>query len=113
MKIYHNPRCSKSRQTLELIRSKGIEPEIITYMDQGLTVEELKDLIGKLGFQSARELMRRNEKDYKDQDLKNTNDEAKLIKAMSDFPRLIERPIVVSGHQAVLGRPPENALKLL
>jgi len=111
--IYHNPRCSKSRQTLELIRAKGIEPEIVLYLQDTLSADAIKNLLGKLGFESARDLMRRGEQDYKDQNLKTQSDEQALIKAMADHPKLIERPIVVKGNRAVLGRPPENVNSLI
>jgi len=111
--IYHNPRCSKSRQTLQLIRDKGIEPDVILYLEDRLSSEEIAKLLNKLGFQSARELMRRGEKAYKDLDLKSESDEAALLTAMANNPKLIERPIVVQGERAVLGRPPENIEKLL
>lgn len=108
MKIYHNPRCSKSRQTLKLIEDAGISPEIILYLQDQLSPSDIKRLLKKLGFSSARQLMRKGEADYKMLDLKNVDDEGQLIQAMSKFPKLIERPIVVNGDRAVLGRPPEN-----
>lgn len=113
MKIYHNPRCSKSRQTLQLIQENGVEPEIVLYLDIVPTAAELKDIIAKLGFESPRDLMRRGEKAYKELGLKEVQDEAALIQAMINNPKLIERPIVIKGDKAVLGRPPENALNLL
>ena len=113
MKIYHNPRCSKSRQTLQLIQEAGVEPEIVLYLDKVPTAAELKDIITKLGFESPRDLMRRGEKAYKELGLKEVQDEAALIQAMINNPKLIERPIVIKGDKAVLGRPPENALNLL
>jgi len=113
VKIFHNPRCSKSRQTLQLIEQAGVTPEIILYLDNPPTTSELKSLIEQLGFTSARDLMRRGEKEYKELGLKSESSEEILIKAMADHPRLIERPIVVKGEQAILGRPPENVLKLL
>ncbi|MDX1453551.1 MAG: arsenate reductase (glutaredoxin) [Oleiphilaceae bacterium] len=113
IQIYHNPRCSKSRQTLALIEEKGITPEIVLYLENTPDADTLKGLLQKLGI-SARELLRKGEQDYKDNNLKNPelSDDA-LIEAMVKFPKLIERPIVVKGDRAVLGRPPENALALL
>ncbi len=111
--IYHNPRCSKSRQTLALIEAAGQSPTIMRYLDEPLSASEIKDLLTKLGFNSARDLMRRGEAEYKNLGLKDENDEDVLIRAMADHPRLIERPIVVSGRKAVLGRPPENVQTLL
>ncbi len=111
--IYHNPRCSKSRQTLALLREHGVEPEIVLYLQDPPTVETLKSLQAKLGFASAREFMRTGEADYKALDLKNEQDESKLLSAMATHPKLIERPIVVNGNTAALGRPPENVLNIL
>ena len=111
--IYHNPRCSKSRQTLALIEAAGAEVETVLYLQNPLSEAEIKDLIGKLGFNSARELMRKGEAIYKDLNLKNETNETALIAAMAAHPKLIERPIVVKDVQAILGRPPENAKKFL
>ncbi len=115
--MWHNPRCSKSRQTLQLLQDKGIEPEIVKYLETPPSVEELREVIGLLGFSSARELMRRKEKEYKElglDDPSKTEDE--LIAAMVAHPRLIERPVVIvengGGKRAALGRPPENVLAL-
>jgi len=113
LKIYHNPRCSKSRQTLTLIKEAQADVETVLYLQDPLNEAEIKDLIGKLGFGSARELMRRGESIYKELNLKDKTDEAALIAAMAAHPKLIERPIVVKGDQAILGRPPENAKKFL
>jgi arsenate reductase (glutaredoxin) len=111
--IYHNPRCSKSRQTLALIEEAGIEPEIRLYLEETPKADELEELLGKLGI-SARELLRKGEQDYKDQGLKNAAlSDAEIIKKMTEYPKLIERPIVVRGEKAVLGRPPENVNALL
>jgi len=113
MKIYHNPRCSKSRQTLQLITDAGVTPEIILYLETGITAVDLSSLVTQLGFSSARELMRKGEAEYKELNLKSETDDAVLIAAMAKHPRLLERPIVVAGKKAVLGRPPENVLALL
>lgn len=111
--IYHNPRCSKSRQTLTLLEENGVSPEIILYLEEQLDAKLIEDLLSKLGI-TARELLRKGEDAYKEQNLKDKDlEDAYLIQKMLDFPKLIERPIVVKGHQAVLGRPPENVLKLL
>tara|TARA_B100000446_G_scaffold14559_2_gene12507 strand:- start:10456 stop:10800 length:345 start_codon:yes stop_codon:yes gene_type:complete len=111
--IYHNPRCSKSRQTLALIEEKGVTPEIVLYLENTPTADTLKALVKKLGI-SARQLLRKGEDAYKEQNLKDDSlSDAQLIDAMAKFPKLIERPIVVKGDQAVLGRPPENVLELL
>ncbi len=112
--IYHNPRCSKSRQTLQLLREHGVEPRIVEYLKQPPSAARLKHLLGLLDM-SPRDLMRRRERAYKELGLDNpalSDDE--LIQAMTDNPALIERPIVVKDdQQAVLGRPPENVLALL
>jgi len=111
--IYHNPRCSKSRQTLQLIEQSGITPEIVLYLEQPPTPVQLKALLQKLGI-DARALLRKGETEYAQLGLDNPalSDDA-LIAAMCSNPRLIERPVVVRGARAVLGRPPENVLGLL
>lgn len=111
--IYHNPRCSKSRQTLQLLQERGIEPEQVLYLDTPPSVAELRALLGKLGM-TPRDLLRKGEDIYKELSLADTglSDNA-LLKAMTENPKLIERPIVVKGAKAVLGRPPENVLDLL
>lgn len=111
MQIYHNPRCSKSRQTLQLIQDAGIEPEIIEYLKNPLSQTQIKDLVSKLGI-SAMELVRKKEKVIKEEDIEINNDKD-AIKAMANYPVLIERPIVVKGKKAVLGRPPENVNELI
>jgi arsenate reductase len=112
MKIYHNPRCSKSRQTLALIQEHGITPKIVLYLQDTLTTQELKTLLSQLNIDPI-QLIRKGEKDWKEnfKGKELTNDE--LIEAMISNPKLIERPIVVKDNQAVLGRPPENVLDLI
>ena len=111
--IYHNPRCSKSRQTLELLQENNISPEIILYLDQTPSRKELKSLLCKLGI-SARDLLRTSEDAYKALGLANNDlTDDQLIDAMIREPKLIQRPIVAAGSRAVLGRPPENVLDLL
>lgn len=111
--IYHNPRCSKSRQTLGLLTERGIEPEIVLYLEKTPSADEIKTLLGKLGI-SARELLRKGEDAYKQQGLSNQDvSEEQIIQAMVESPKLIERPIVVKADKAILGRPPENVLSLL
>ena len=113
IKIYHNPRCSKSRQTLQLLQDNNITPEIILYLELPPTKTELKDLLEKLGI-SARDLLRTSEQAYKEAGLSDTAlSENQLLQAMVTEPKLIQRPIVVAGDKAVLGRPPENALELI
>ncbi|MGH1371310.1 MAG: arsenate reductase (glutaredoxin) [Cellvibrionaceae bacterium] len=111
--IYHNPRCSKSRQTLALIEEKGVEADIVLYLETPPNAKTITNLLGKLGI-SARQLLRKGEEAYKENNLKDTNlSDAQLIDTMASFPKLIERPIVVKGDKAVLGRPPENVLELI
>lgn len=111
--IYHNPRCSKSRQTLALLEEKGIEPEIVLYLENPPSKATIKDLVKKLGLKSAREMMRVKEAPYLELDLKNVDAESALVDAMAENPILIERPIVVNGGKAAIGRPPENVLNIL
>jgi len=111
--IYHNPRCSKSRQTLQLLQEQGIEPTIRLYLEDSPSAKELKELLAKLDI-SPRELLRKGEEAYKDNQLSNKElSDAALIKAMVEFPKLIERPIVIKGDHAKLGRPPEQVLEIL
>jgi arsenate reductase len=111
--LYHNPRCSKSRDALALLREQGIEPTIILYLETPPSPVELKALLKKLGV-SARDLLRKGEDAYKALNLADqTLSESALIKAMCDHPKLIERPIAVVGDKAVVGRPPEAVLTLV
>src|SRR5699024_534939 len=111
--IYHNPRCSKSRQTLALIEEKGITPNIIKYLDQGPDAKTLAQIIQQLGLNNAHDLLRTKEEENKLAGLSPDSDDATVIAAMVKYPRLIERPIVVKGDKAVIGRPPESVLELL
>lgn len=111
--IYYNPRCSKSRATLELLQEKGIEPEIIEYMDAPPDIDTLKKLVKMLGI-TPRELMRRHEQVFKDAGLDDpTFTDEELLEALAQCPSLLERPIVVNGNKAAMGRPPENVLDIL
>ncbi|MBD3639669.1 MAG: arsenate reductase (glutaredoxin), partial [Marinobacter sp.] len=111
--IFHNPRCSKSRQTLELLNERGIEPEIIRYLETPPTAVELGNILDMLGCE-PRELMRTKETEYKELGLDNPElSRDQLLQAMSEHPRLIERPIVIRNNEAALGRPPENVLTIL
>ena len=111
--IYHNPRCSKSRETLNLLQSKNIEPSVVEYLKTPLSHQQISTLVSQLGFNSARDLMRTKEEQYKALNLKDENSESVLIDAMVENPKLIERPIVVNNNKAALGRPPENVLSVL
>lgn len=108
--IYHNPKCSKSRQTLQLLEEKGVTPEIVLYLETPPTVDEMKGLLKKLG-KSAAEILRG--KEAQEAGLSKDMAEDALIEGMIANPRCIERPIVVKGAKAVLGRPPENVLDLV
>ena len=112
VRIYHNPRCGKSRETLKLLRSRGIDPEIIEYLKTPLDADGLRDLAARLGI-PARELLRTKQAEYKAMGLgpDTTDDEA--IEAMAEQPILMERPVVVVGERAAIGRPPEKVLELL
>lgn len=113
VKIYHNARCSKSRQTLALLEKQGIEAEVVRYLETPPTKRELKALLEMLGM-NARELIRKNEAEYKNSDLKDPNtSEDDLINAMIETPKLIERPIVVNNGKARIGRPPEQVLEII
>ena len=112
IKIYHNPKCSKSRNTLALLEEQGVEAEVIKYLETPPSKEELKALLKMLGM-GARELMRTKEDIYKELGLKDVEDEEALIEAMVANPKLIERPIVIKDGKAAIGRPIENIVELL
>lgn len=113
VKIYHNPRCGKSRQTLQLLQEQGIEPEIIEYLKAPPSVQELDDILQKLGME-PRELMRKKEAEYKAGGLDDASlDRQALIQGMVNNPILIERPIVIANGKAAVGRPPEAVLAIL
>jgi arsenate reductase len=113
VEIWHNPRCTKSRETLALLRQHGVEPVIREYLSDTPSVDELKTVLAKLGFESARDWMRTKEADYKALGLKDESREAALLEAMASHPKLIERPVVIHGDRAALGRPPETVLDVL
>ncbi|WP_072669936.1 arsenate reductase (glutaredoxin) [Vibrio injensis] len=112
--IYHNPRCSKSRETLALLEARNLQPNIIHYLQTPLTIEQLKAIYAKLPHSQVRDMMRCKEALYKTLNLDDPtlSDEA-LFSAMAEHPSLIERPIVVVNQQARLGRPPEQVLDIL
>ncbi len=111
--IFHNPRCSKSRQTLQLLNDNGVEPEIIEYLKVGITADTVKSLMVQLNL-SPRQFMRVKETEYKEQSLGNRDiTDADLIAAIVATPKLLERPIVVNGDKAAIGRPPENVLEII
>ena len=111
--LYHNPRCSKSRSALQLLEERGMTPSIVRYLETPPNTEQLQALLGKLGL-SPRQLLRSGEEEYQALHLANPElTDAQLIEAMVAHPKLIERPILVVGDKAVVGRPPEKVLELL
>ena len=113
VEIYHNPRCSKSRKALQLLRDINIEPQITEYLKTPPSKAELEKILKMLNLQ-PRELMRKKEKEYKEAGLDNPDlSREQLIQGMIEHPKLIERPIVIKGDKAALGRPPEQILEIL
>lgn len=111
--IYHNPRCTKSRLTLQLLEEKGIQPTVVEYLVTPPSVPELTSVLKKLG-REPRDIMRKQEAEYKESGADDdTLSREQLIEKMVRFPKLIERPIVVKGNKAAIGRPPENVLEIL
>ena len=111
--IWHNPRCSKSRDSFKLLEEKGLEAEVVKYLEEVPTKEELQNMLKMLGMNSAQELMRTKEAIYKELNLKEETSEEALLDAMIANPKLIERPIVIKGNRAVIGRPIEKVVELL
>ena len=112
-KIFHNPRCSKSRQALQLLKDNNCKIEIISYLEIDLKVSLIKDILKKLTLK-PRDILRKGEQEYKDNNLKKDNlSEEDLINYMIKYPKLIERPIVIKGDKAVIGRPLEKVLELI
>lgn len=107
MKILHNNRCSKSRSALEVLKNKGVDFEIVNYLENPLSADEIKDLLKKLGLK-AEAIIRKGEPDFKANYKGEKMTENDWIKAMVKFPKLIERPIIIKGDKAVVGRPAEN-----
>ncbi|WKJ90598.1 arsenate reductase (glutaredoxin) [Methylomonas montana] len=113
VKIYHNPRCGKSRDTLKLLEAQGIEPEVVEYLKTPPTTAELQDILNKLQLK-PRQLMRTKEPEYKENGLDDASlSDIELIEAMVRIPKLIERPIVLKDGKAAIGRPPETVLAIL
>ncbi|MCI0733662.1 MAG: arsenate reductase (glutaredoxin) [Methylococcaceae bacterium] len=111
--IYHNPRCSKSRQTLQLLRDRGVEPIIIDYLSTPPSFDDLSEILNRLKIE-PRDLMRKQEPEYREAGLDDPGlSREQLIRGMVENPKIIERPIVVAGDKAALGRPPENVLSIL
>ncbi|OQX76327.1 MAG: arsenate reductase (glutaredoxin) [Epsilonproteobacteria bacterium 4484_65] len=111
IQIWHNPRCSKSREALKLLEEQGKEVDIYKYLDEAPSVDEIKSVLLKLGI-AARDLMRTKETIYKELGLKDIEDEQVLIEAMSKHNKLIERPIIITDTKAIIGRPPQLVLEL-
>ncbi|PHQ56183.1 MAG: arsenate reductase (glutaredoxin) [Sulfurimonas sp.] len=103
--IWHNPRCTKSREAVTVVEADKCESEVVKYLDETLTMETMKKTLKMLGFESAREWMRTTEAVYEELDLKNVTDEEALIKAMIQNPKLIQRPVLIKGDKAIIGRP--------
>lgn len=112
LKYYHNPRCGKSRESLAFLQERGIEPELILYLKNPPTFEELKEVINKLGIKPF-ELIRTKEKIFKENFKGKDFEDDQWINVMVENPKLIERPIIISNKKAVIGRPKENILALL
>ncbi|HAA77181.1 TPA: arsenate reductase (glutaredoxin) [Candidatus Latescibacteria bacterium] len=111
--IYHNPRCSKSRESLRLLRARGIEPRVIEYLKEPPDADELSRVLGMLGMQ-PHDLIRSREDAYLEHDVAGLKQKpTQLIQAMIEYPILIERPIVIRGNKARIGRPPEQILEIL
>ena len=111
--IYHNPRCSKSRLALELLKDNGINPKVVLYLKTPPSEKELVLILKKLNLE-AKELLRKGEAAFKELKLSDSSkSEEDLIKAMINFPKLMERPIIINRDRAVIGRPPENVLKII
>lgn len=111
--IYHNPRCSKSRETLRILKERGVEPTVVEYLATPPAASEIRKILGLLKMK-PRDIIRKNEDPYKHLGLENPKvKDAMLIQAMAKHPILIQRPIVVSGAKAVVARPPETVLKIL
>jgi arsenate reductase len=111
--LYHNPRCSKSRGALQLLEARGLTPTIVRYLETPPSAAQLSDLLDKLGI-GARQLLRSGEDEYRTLNLADPAlSEAQLIEAMVAHPQLIERPILIIGSKAVIGRPPEKVLEIL
>lgn len=113
VKIFHNPRCSKSRETLALLEENAVSPEIVEYLKDVPSAQDIKQLLSLLNFDSARQLMRTKETIYKELNLKDETSEDALIDAMVANPKLIERPIVINNGKAAIGRPPERVLAII
>lgn len=111
--LYHNPRCSKSRQAFALLEEKGVSIHEVRYLEDAPSAAQFTTLIRQLGLTRAHDVLRTGEPEYKQAGLSKDSSDAEVIQALVRFPKLLERPIAVVGDQAVIGRPPENVLELL
>lgn len=111
--LYHNPRCSKSRQALALLEENGITPTIVKYLDTPPDAATVRALVKKLRLDRAHDLLRSNEAEYKEAGLSQDADDDTVINAIARYPKLLERPVLVKGDRAVIGRPPETVLELV
>jgi len=112
MKIYHNPRCRKSRETLNIIQNHGIEPEVVLYLETPPSRQEIREVLAKLHMR-AEDLVRKEEKLYKDEYKDRQLSEEEWVNILADNPKLIQRPVVINGKKAIIGRPPESVHVLL
>jgi arsenate reductase len=111
--IYHNPRCSKSRQTLALLEENNVQPEVVEYLKSPLDANTIEQILSKLGV-SVRDIIRTKESEYKENGLDDESlTDVQIIETLVKVPKLIERPIVVNGDKAAIGRPPENVLAII
>ena len=110
--IYHNPRCSKSRQTLALLEEQGVQPKIVEYLNETPDKATLKEIIASLGIK-PHDVLRTKETEYKESGLSKDSSDNEVLDALVKYPKLLERPIVVKGKKAAIGRPPENVLDIL
>jgi arsenate reductase len=114
VKIYHNPRCSKSRQALDIIKQEGIEPEVILYLKQAPDQADLNNILELMNIQDPRDIMRKNESVYKELELdQHTGETSDLVKIICENPILLERPVVITDKGALIGRPPEKVQTIL
>lgn len=111
--ILHNPRCSKSRQTLALLEENGVQPDVVEYLKTPLSVEEIKSLYSKLAIDEVSQMMRVKEAEFTQAGLTKDSDDEALFTAMASYPKLIERPVVINGDKAKIGRPPEAVLDII
>jgi len=113
VQIWHNPRCSKSREALSILEELETPKDVVKYLEEHPSKEQIKNVFKMLGYKSARDMMRTKEALYKELNLKDETDDEKLIEAMAQHPKLIERPIIIKGDKAIIARPPEKAKEFL